>query len=230
MAAMQFRSAWMALFLLPLSAAMADAESIRRNPGPQGGTRGAEARAAGESIKIVPRSGWEALEPRPYRAQTPVRFTIHHSAVELSPGADAARHLAGIQSWCMGEARNWADIPYHFIIGPDGEIFEGRDPLTEGESNTDYDTAGHLQINLLGDFSEQDPTKEQWESLVALVAWASTRFEIPTATIKAHRDFAPTACPGDRLYRDVKNGRLRKEADRILSGQKEDSPPETRAR
>lgn len=175
---------------------------------------------------ITPRADWNALEARPYKAQTPKRFTIHHSAVTFDRERDAARHIAETQKWGMGEARNWADIPYHFIIGPNGTIFEGRDPRTEGESNTSYDTSGHLQINLLGNFNEQEPTAEQIESLAQLIAWAHTEFDIPTATIMAHRDFVATACPGDGLYRYVAKGLLRAEAEKIIAATTRKAEPE----
>lgn len=169
------------------------------------------------SLPLVSRAEWNALEARPFRAQTPERFTIHHSAVNFDRDRDAAEHLRNIQRWGMGEARGWADIPYHFIIAPNGDIFEGRDSFVAGESNTPYDTSGHLQINLLGNFNEQDPTPEQLESLAGLLAWAHREFDIPIETIRAHRDFASTACPGDRLYRLVENGTLRDQAKSLLS-------------
>jgi hypothetical protein len=177
------------------------------------------AQLSAESIAIISRAEWNALEARPYREQVPVRFTVHHSAVHFDRERDAAQHIRNIQSWGMGEARNWTDIPYHYIIAPNGDIFEGRDPRVAGESNTPYDTSGHLQINLLGNFSEQDPTPEALESLVRLLAWANREFSIPTDTLKAHRDFAATGCPGDRLYRLVENGMLRSEADKRLASE-----------
>lgn len=166
--------------------------------------------------KIIPRAEWQALEARPFREQKPVRFTIHHSAVHFTKERDAATHIKNIQTWGMGEARNWTDIPYHFIIDPKGTIFEGRNLLVEGESNTNYDTSGHVQINLLGNFEEQEPTAEQLQSAVALIAWLSHRHGIPTGTIKAHKDFAPTLCPGKNLYRLVENGWFQRKADQLL--------------
>lgn len=169
-----------------------------------------------EPLKIIPRSEWQAAEPRPYQKQTPERFTIHHTAVLFDEQKDAARHIRNTQSWGMGPDREWADIPYHFLIAPTGEIFEGRHPLTEGESATPYDTAGHLQINLLGNFNEQEPTRKQLRSLVRLLAWAHREYGISTDTIAAHRDLAQTACPGDNLYKFVADGTLKKEADRLI--------------
>lgn len=166
---------------------------------------------------IIPRADWNAVEPRPFREQKPQRFTIHHTAVAFDREGDAAAHIRNIQVWGMGKERDWADIPYHFLIAPNGDIFEGRDPLTEGESGTSYDTSGHLQLNLLGNFSEQEPTPEQLRSLVQLMAWAHHRWDIPTTTIAAHRDFAPTSCPGANLYPLVESGELKSETEKIIA-------------
>lgn len=173
----------------------------------------------GDSLNIVSRTDWGALEARPDKPQTPSRFTIHHSAVTFDRDRDAAEHIRNIQSWGMGEDRNWTDIPYHFIIAPTGDIFEGRNPFVAGESNTPYDTTGHLQINLLGNFSEQDPTSEQLDSLVRLMAWAHKKFDIPVDSIKAHRDFASTNCPGDRLYPLVEDGTLLERTNERLTAE-----------
>jgi N-acetyl-anhydromuramyl-L-alanine amidase AmpD len=170
-----------------------------------------------DSLPFVSRAEWNAVEPRPYRQHTPKRFTIHHTAVVFTRDRDAGQHIRNIQVWGMGPDRGWADIPYHFLIAPNGDIFEGRDPMTEGESATPYDTSGHLQINLLGNFSEQEPTPEQLESLVRLLAWAHEKFDIPTETIAAHKDFASTACPGANLYPLVEDGTIRKRADELIA-------------
>jgi len=183
---------------------------------------------AAPAPKIISRAEWQALEARPFRGQKPVRITIHHSAVHFTKERDAATHIKNIQTWGMGEARNWTDIPYHFIIDPKGNIFEGRDMFTEGESNTSYDTSGHLQINLLGNFNEQEPTEEQLQAAVALIAWASHKHGIPIETIKAHKDFASTQCPGENLYRLVENGHFQREAAKLLQSKK--NRPQIRGR
>lgn len=183
---------------------------------------------AAELPIIIARSDWNALEARPYKGQEPERFTIHHSAVAFDKSGDAAAHLRNIQSWGMSEARDWADIPYHFIISPKGEIFEGRDPKVAGESNTPYETKGHLQINCLGNFEEQEPTPEQIDSLAHLIAWASEEFSISTSTIAAHRDHATTLCPGRNLYSLVESGEMQRRADEILERKSKPSPADTK--
>ncbi len=178
---------------------------------------GAVMAGAAEEPEIVSRSGWDALEARPYADQVPERFTIHHSAVQLDSDADYAGHLRNIQVWGMGAARNWSDIPYHFILDPEGVVYEGRHPGTKGESNTDYEIEAHLQINLMGDFNEHPVPEKQFEALVAFLAWCSGEFEIAPETIRAHRDFAPTACPGEHLYEYVKSGVLREAVEASIA-------------
>lgn len=174
------------------------------------------ATAGAADLQIISRAEWEALEPKPYASQKPVRFTIHHSAVPFDKSGNAAAHIKNIQAWGMGEDREWSDIPYHFIISPKGEIFEGRDPKVRGESNTPYDTEGHLQINCLGNFQEQELTPEQLDALARLLAWASKEYDIPTSTISGHRDQASTACPGENLYALIDSGKIRRLADAII--------------
>ena len=62
------------------------------------------------------------------------------------------RRLKNIQTWCMGKDRNWTDIPYHYLIAPDGTVYEGRNVNTVGETNTEYDPTGHLLICFLGNY------------------------------------------------------------------------------
>jgi hypothetical protein len=65
-----------------------------------------------------------------------VQITIHHEGTRLEDTADARRKIRNIQIWGMGKDRNWTDIPYHFLIGRDGTIYEGRNPMTVGETAT----------------------------------------------------------------------------------------------
>src|SRR5690606_24280021 len=80
----------------------------------------------------------------------PEKITIHHEGVVFTDSMNAPEHIKNVQVWGMGKDRNWVDIPYHFLIAPDGTIYEGRNVYTIGETNTEYDPTGHLLISLLG--------------------------------------------------------------------------------
>lgn len=177
------------------------------------------------ALEIITRQEWGS-RPQPIpesRKQTPKFFTLHHAGVLWKPGTDAAQSLRNVQGWGQRE-KNWPDLPYHYIIAPDGRVFEGRDWNYQPESNTKYDLNGVLNIELLGNFEEQRVSIEQLRATVALVAKLSKDLNVDTATIRGHRDAAEgqTTCPGKDFYRYVQSGLIRKWAEAELAGQPAD--------
>lgn len=154
-------------------------------------------------------AGGAALRLRiPHRI---THITLHHtgSAQPLRPEDDAADKLRGLQSWGASD-RNWWDVPYHFLIGLDGTIYEGRDYRYMGETNTRYDPTGHLLISVIGNYALQEPTPAQVEAIAALMAWGVSEFGVPTDRIGGHYDYAETTCPGPNLVRRLEDGTLRR--------------------
>src|SRR4030095_15099118 len=94
--------------------------------------------------------------------------------------------------------KNASHRPYHFLIAPDGRIFEARSMEYEPESNTKYDLQGHIGIELMGNFETQRPSKAQVESCVKLAAWVCQEKKIDPTQIAGHKDRAKnqTVCPG----------------------------------
>jgi hypothetical protein len=173
--------------------------------------------AVPNDITIIPRSGWNAIEPKPYKQHTPGRITVHHEGTRLTVEDDAARKIRNIQVWGMGKDRNWADIPYHFLIAPDGTIYEGRNVYTVGETATEYDPTGHLLITCLGNLEEQEVPEAQLKSLVQLIAWCVDKYKLPLETLGTHRDYSKqTTCPGKNLYHYFENGYTKKATYKIL--------------
>ena len=163
-------------------------------------------------VTIVPRSGWNAAEPRPFKQHIPKQITIHHEGTRLELTADAAKKIKGIQTWGMGPDRGWVDIPYHFLIGPNGTIYEGRNVYTVGETATEYDPTGHLLITCLGNLEEQELPEAQLNALINLIAHCSKTYQIPFETLASHRDYSKqTTCPGKNLYQYLENGYIKNE-------------------
>lgn len=154
-----------------------------------------------ETVKILPRSSWDAQPARQYKSHTPIRITVHHEGGNvLKVGDNARQRLKNIQTWCMGPDRNWTDIPYHYLIAPDGTVFEGRNVLTVGETNTNYDPTGHLLISFLGNYNEQEMNDKLEKVLVNLIVHFCKKFNINPETIATHKDFTNhTTCPGKHL-------------------------------
>lgn len=167
-------------------------------------------------IKILPRSSWNAAEPKPFPTHVPNRITIHHEGEYLDPNANAAEKIKKTQTWCMGPDRNWADIPYHFLIDLDGNIYEGRNVYTAGETNTTYDPSGHLLLTCMGNFEEQELPEAQLNALIKLAAYCCKKYQIDPETIKGHKDYAETLCPGKNLYPYIHDGYIINKVKELL--------------
>lgn len=169
-------------------------------------------------VAIVPRSEWKANEPRPYKQHTPVQITVHHEGGKvLDPSADGGQRLKNIQAWGMGPDRNWADIPYHFLIAADGTVYEGRAVNTVGETNTEYDPTGHLLICFLGNYQQQELNPQLLDVLTRLIAYLCKKYNISPETIATHRDHSKqTDCPGKNIYPYFENGYVKKRVKELL--------------
>ncbi|HSN59760.1 MAG TPA: peptidoglycan recognition family protein [Ferruginibacter sp.] len=168
------------------------------------------------NITIEPRSSWNALEAKAYKSQVPVRITVHHEGTKLELTDDAAKKINAIQRWGMGPDKKWADIPYHFLIAPNGTVYEGRNAYTVGETSTEYEPTGHLLICCLGN-RETDPVPDaQLKALIKLIAFSSTKFNIPVDSLSTHKDYSKqTTCPGKYLYAYFENGFIKKELKKL---------------
>lgn len=132
---------------------------------------------------------------RPHR---PTLLTVHHSGVKVADDEDIVAAMQGLQRYSQ-RAKHWPDVPYHFVIGRNGQIAEGRNVAFAGDTNTGYDPAGHLLVCVEGNFEEQVPTAEQVASLKRLCAWLCQEYRIAPRHIHGHKHYATTACPGRNL-------------------------------
>ena len=149
-----------------------------------------------------------------FRARIPhqiTKITIHHSGdpSPMSINDDPVKKLRALQNWGRDE-KNWWDVPYHFMIAPNGTIYEGRDYRYMGETNTKYDQNGHLLITMMGNYELQQPTPEALKSMMDIMAWGSATFKVPMDKIYGHCDLTQTDCPGKYLYQYLSDGTLKK--------------------
>jgi N-acetylmuramoyl-L-alanine amidase len=167
------------------------------------------------TVDLISREEWGAAPPRGvFTPQDEIdHITIHHSGDIVSTTGPA--HFRSWQAWHFH--LGWPDIAYHFIIGRDGNVYEGRPLTAVGDTATEYDPTGHLLIVLEGDFDVMTPTDDQLERLAELVAWASLRFDVPLDEIAGHRDYAATTCPGDNLYSHIADGSIAARAAELIA-------------
>jgi hypothetical protein len=98
----------------------------------------------------------------------------------------------------------WSGIGYHFVIRKDGTIERGR-PMDMLGAHC-YEHNWHtVSVNLVGAFDDNEPEPEQLAAAAKLLAALCRYYGLKPDedTIKGHRDFNNTACPGQLLYDEL---------------------------
>lgn len=169
---------------------------------------------------IISMQAWGGVAiANPGPAQTITHITLHHQGETWNPARDPAEYLPKLQAWSR-QTKHWADIPYHYVIAPDGRIYAARPEGVAGDTNTEYDPRGHLLIMLLGNFEEVEPTPQALAATAELMAWSAQRLGLGVDRIATHKDHSrQTVCPGKNLYRHVQSGWLKRAVQARMAGQ-----------
>ena len=104
------------------------------------------------------------------------KITIHHTGEH--PGLEGLSDrevIRRVESYHRNE-RKWAAIGYHFIIGKDGTVYEGR-PATIQGAHVSRNNPHNLGISVMGDFQRKLPTQAQLQSLTALTSQQRRRYK-----------------------------------------------------
>ncbi len=145
---------------------------------------------------IVTRAQWgadESIRNSRVIGYAPIRkIVVHHTASPNGAKDPAATVRFGYELHVVG--RGFTDIGYNFLIGPDGEIFEGRrarkygkNELHTGEDgsgnaiiggHTKGRNAGTCGIALIGNFMKTTPSGAAIDSLIHLASWEAQRHRI----------------------------------------------------
>lgn len=166
-------------------------------------------------LRLICPSSWGARRKSgPYTRHTITRVTVHHSGIGFHHNRNAPARFRSHQA--NHQARGWPHIAYHFMIDRRGHIYRGRPEWAKGDTATNYNPRGHLLVMCEGNFEKQKPTNAQTGALVDVLAWAVTKYDLPLGRISGHRDHASTSCPGDHLYRKLKDGRIKRRVRRRI--------------
>jgi hypothetical protein len=169
-----------------------------------------------QELIIRLRENWDAIElpvtESLYKYPAPIekvftRIILHHSAFPDQPGP---LFIQEYQIYKMG----FDDIAYHYIIGDDGEIYEGRlieymgahagqtkeanelaNRIRAGLIEEDIKEAmrldpdyGSIGICLDGNFDNDEPGEAQLESLSRLVKYLQEKYNIEPSNIFLHKE------------------------------------------
>lgn len=200
----------------------------------------------------VPQSIWRAgLSPAPIPdpVVTNVKHLIIHHSVSSNTATDMVAIMRGIYLYHR-VTLGWNDIAYNYLIGPDGTIYEGRDPQGK-EAEGDNIRGGHfctgrqdgtMGVCLLGTFVDYEPPVPMLESLVNILKWKVKKdgmnpygsFPHPLnnpivaalPVISGHKDGCTTQCPGDKVYVKIADIRDKVNADvQVCAGKTDHCAP-----
>lgn len=205
-------------------------------------------------LRIHPRDTWGAdLPPKGPIAPETVKFLLVHHTASRNDVSDPRPIIRQTYAFHTGPEKRWPDVCYHFMIAPDGSIWETRAGSLAGPVVADATggNQGYAQlICLIGNFESQQPTPAAQESLMRMLIHLADRYGIDTdpaatatfvskgsdkfragttvttSTISGHRDVTYTACPGAGAYALLGTWRSRVHATRL---QRSDPGPIKRA-
>ena len=153
------------------------------------------------NLVIVPRSAWTDRPVGPNR--NPMngvrRITIHHTGehpgLEGVPQMEVLRRIERYHR----EERKWCAIGYHYIIGKDGKIYEGRPAKYQG-AHVLSANEHNLGISVDGDFMRRLPNPRQLRALETFLDDRRRTYRLAKKQVFGHRDLNQSLCPGDALY------------------------------
>lgn len=108
----------------------------------------------------------------------------------------------------------WVDIGYSFGVCPHtdssghGYVFEGRGLRKTQAAQPGGNTTYYSVTLMLGD--GEQPTASQIQTVRELLHWLNVKAGVKKV-VKGHKDFVSTSCPGNILYKMVKDGTFLKD-------------------
>jgi len=156
--------------------------------------------------RIVSRAEWGARAPTSitYISHPIPRYFVHHSAGGSCTTQTACMStVRGIQNYHMN-SNGWADIGYNFLVGEDGNAYEGRGWDRVGAHSPNYNSNA-LGVCVMGTFMTVNPNNAALTVTQQLISCGvNLRKLSATYSLHGHRDGTCTSCPGDRLYATIK--------------------------
>jgi hypothetical protein len=188
---------------------------------------------------IITREQWgaDSVPPRygPSYGQVQLAF-VHHTvnANDYAPEDSAAIVLAITKF--HRDTNGWNDLGYNFIVDQYGQIFEGRaggiDQAIVGAQAQGFNSVS-TGVATLGTFTDVPLPEAAIDAVARLIGWKLSLHGVPTSglvtvtsaggptnrfaagtpvtfeRISGHRDGNATSCPGDQLYAQLPDLRVR---------------------
>lgn len=156
---------------------------------------------AADGYSIVQRKSWttQPVKPNNNPMGTVTRITVHHTGEHGAwDGLPDIEIVQRIERYHRNE-KDWAAIGYHFLVGKDGKVYEGRPARFQG-AHVSTQNENNLGISVIGDFMAKQPSSRQLATLRAILDDKRREYGVGLGRVYGHRDLHASQCPGDALY------------------------------
>ncbi|XP_037821203.1 peptidoglycan-recognition protein SD [Lucilia sericata] len=158
-------------------------------------------------VNIVTRQEWEAKEPS--NALTPLELPVGRVIIAHTAGNDCStkdscsRQVRIIQHYHMSKY-HIDDIAYNYLIGNDGNVYEGRGWNYQGALVKGYNV-GSFGIVFMGNFIKELPSEKALTAAKALLEKLVNLQKLKeNYKLFGHSQLMPTISPGDALLAEIK--------------------------
>ena len=154
-------------------------------------------------VRIISREEWGARPPNGGQTalSLPKAMTfVHHSAgAHCYNQADCSQQVRNIQNWQM-DGNGYSDIGYNFLVGEDGNAYEGRGWDIQGAHASGWNGQSHGTC-MIGTFTNRNPYQVALTALENLWDCGVSLGKITSGfKIHGHRDGGCTECPGNYFF------------------------------
>ncbi|XP_011872325.1 PREDICTED: peptidoglycan-recognition protein SC2-like [Vollenhovia emeryi] len=165
--------------------------------------------AAANDPNIISRSQWGARAPKSQAGNlklNPAPYVIIHHSTGSGCESQALCQLKvrQFQNDHMNR-RGWDDIGYNFLVGEDGNVYEGRGWGKRGAHSVPFNRKS-IGICIIGDYKNRTPNAAAVQAVANLIAHGVANGKIKSDyKLLGHRQTWATVCPGDSLYTMIKS-------------------------
>lgn len=169
-------------------------------PEPQAAELAAPAGPNAAPSFVVSRAQWGARPTRCTSGHAPNRITVHHTVTANADSMSVPARMRQIQSFHM-DVNGWCDLGYHYLVGRDGKVYEGRAESLVG-THVGGGNTGNAGVSFIGTFTDVAPTEAMFQAGARILADLSARrgITLDRQRVKGHRQFNSTECPGAAFY------------------------------
>ncbi|KDR18042.1 Peptidoglycan-recognition protein 1, partial [Zootermopsis nevadensis] len=155
--------------------------------------------------RIISRSGWGARPSKHVEyMKIPVEYAIIHHTVtpKCNSMAECVEKVSSIHSFHVN-TNGWDDIGFSFLVGGDGNVYEGRGWHQVGAHTYGFNKKS-VGIALIGEFSDSLPPRVQLDALKRLLKCGVKEGELAEHyKLLGGRQISATKSPGLALYQEI---------------------------